>query len=432
MSQTAAAIWSAYPSASPDSINRNGYSSSNNNNNMDQPRSNPSFISPAFDLADILNPASRADKRMSLDYASSAPGSAHPQYASSPNDFDSLSASLHAGPNAQQQHANHLGAGSSGGGGGGGGGGGYDQGGDGMDLGGSGAPDQPYEYFSSSNGGNPFGSRYRTNASSSSSLGQGFSALGPDALYPHAPSPFGDSMSAFAPSGAHGPFGDLVGGLPSSYSSGKVSPLTPNDPLGGGLQGPSGFPGLGGGGGGPKSEGSAFAQYDLLNGPERRPSNGGFQSDYHHDDFVGNGALGLAGFPPSSTLQHFQERLGRFEPHGAHYPSNAGGVPSLHHRSSVDGMMRGVNPHATHGVVGGFDDIPPFPSMAPELALRMPGQNIDETLQRMKLQAHVGMGAAATDLQSFIRYACILLLYLCTQILMCVLQTVFGSVRPGV
>lgn len=382
------AIWSAYPSPSPDSINRNSYSSSSN---MDQPRSNPSFISPAFDLADILNPASRADKRMSLDYNTSAPSSAHPQYASSPNDFDSLSASLHAGPNSQA-HANHLGAGSSGGGNG-----GYEQGGDGMDLGGSGAQDQPYEYFSSSNGGNPFGSRYRTNASSSSSLGQGFNSLGPDALYPHAPSPFGDSMSAFAPSGAHGAFGDLVGGLPSSYSSGKVSPLTPNDPLGGGLQGPSSFPG------GPKSENNAFAQYDLLNGPERRPS---FQSDYH-DDFVGNGALGLAGFPPSSTLQHFQERLGRFEPHGAHYPGappNPGGVPSqLHHRSSLDGMMRGVNPHATHGGVGGFDDIPPFPSMAPELALRMPGQNIDETLQRMKLQAHVGMGAAATDLQSFIR-----------------------------
>ncbi|KAH8119101.1 LAG1-DNAbind-domain-containing protein [Phellopilus nigrolimitatus] len=313
---------------------------------------------------------------MSLDYSpnsqhASAQSQQHSGYPSS-SDFDRALSGIHSGPQSAQ-HSNHISASH------------YDQA-DGMDI----APEQSYEYFSSSNGGAPFGARYRTNASSSSSLGQSY--LGSDALYPHAPSPFTDSMSSFAPS--HNSF-DLVNGLPSSYSSGKVSPLTPNDSVIG-LQNSPGFPGLSNG-----INKDSFASYgDLIS--DRRGSNvstGSFQSDFH-DDFVGNGngALGL-GFPPQPSLQHFQERI-------THFPGGPHGTSHLHHRASLD-MMRGVNPHATHGGgVGGFDDMSSFSSIAPgsDLALRMPGQNIgvDETLSRMKLQAHVGM-SAATDLQSFIR-----------------------------
>lgn len=78
-------------------------------------------------------------------------------------------------------------------------------------------------------------------------------------------------------------------------------------------------------------------------------------------------------------------------------------MPSqLHHRQSFD-MVRGVNPHATHGHgVGGFGDMGPFPPMNPasELAIRLPGMSINN--DGMKIQPHPGMGSA-TDLQSFIR-----------------------------
>ena len=322
---------------------------------------------------------------MSLDYSSGPPSAGGPNqqhsYAPPPTDFDQLPG-LH-GPSQSASHSSHMSASA------------FDHP-DSMDIG---SEQSNYEYFSPSGTVNPFGARYRTNASSSSSLGQGFGSLGSEGLYPHAPSPFADSMTSFPPN--HNSF-DLVNGLPSSYSSGKVSPLTPSDPIIG-LQNSPGFPGLPGG---PNGVGKDFpTNYgDMIS--DRRSSNvsaGSFQSDFH-DEF-GAGALGL-GFPPPSSLQHFQDRMGRFEPN-AHFPGPNGqsaSVPPLH-RSSLD-MMRGVNPHATHGGVGGYEDMGPFPSMAPtsDLALRMPGQGIgvDETLSRMKLQPHVGM-AAATDLQSFIR-----------------------------
>lgn len=235
--------------------------------------------------------------------------------------------------------------------------------------------EQPnYEYFSSSSGSAPFGSRYRTNASSSSSLGQGYPGLGSDSLYPPGPSPFADSLSSF-PHNNHNSF-DLPNGLPSSYSSGKVSPLTPNDSVTG-LQNSPGFPNLGPGMG---KDAFPSGYGDLVN--DRRASSmssGSFQSDFH-DDFASNGALGL-GFSSPSPLQHFQERI-------SHYNGGLSGAQHLHHRSSLD-MMRGVNPHATHGGIGGFDDMGPFPSMAPTAdLLRLPSQNIgaDEMLSRMKLQ----------------------------------------------
>ena len=345
---------------------------------------NPSapFINPPFDLVDILNPS--RDKRMSLDSSPSAPPSAGPQsqhsYPSQP-EFDQSLNALHNQP-PPSAHTTHLNGQS------------FEHSGDPMDMT---AEQSGYEFFPPTNGSNGFGSRYRTNASSSSSLGQGFNGLPSDGLYPHSASPFSDSMASFSATSQHS-YG-LVDGLPSSYSSGKVSPLTPSDTVMG-LQNSPGFPTLPGSNGVGKDYPSQYP--DLL---DRRHSNAGsFQSDFH-DDFS-NGGLGL-GFPaPQQSLQHFQDRLGRYEPNG-HYPgaAPAASAPSqLHHRQSLD-MIRGVNPHVTHGGVG-FDEMNQFQPMNPttELALRMPGQSIgvDETLSRMKLQPHVGMGSA-TDLQSFIR-----------------------------
>ncbi|KAL5507420.1 hypothetical protein ACEPAH_6876 [Sanghuangporus vaninii] len=360
MSQTAAAVWSSLLSHSP-----------NDPRQMDH-RSPAPFISSPFDLADLLNP--RNDKRMTLDYSPSPTHSANPHNQQQQQQQQQQQAHSAFPPAPDFDHAlatgsrpNH----------------GFDQQ-DSMDIS---SEQSSYEYFSSSSGGAPFGARYRTNASSSSSLGQGYAGLGSESLYPHAPSPFADSLSSFPPNN-HNSF-DIVNGLPSSYSSGKVSPLTPNDSVVG-LQSSPGFPGLGNGMGKDTFPGGYG---DLMN--DRRASNvstGSFQSDFH-DDFSSNGALGL-GFSSPSSMQHFQERI-------SHFP---GSHPHLHHRTSMD-MMRGVNPHATHGGIAGFDDMGPYPPMAPPSELlRLPGQNIgaDEMLSRMKLQAHVGMGAA-TDLQSFIR-----------------------------
>lgn len=352
MSGSAAAIWSALPHHQPNDRQLH----------MDH-RSPAPYVSNPFDFSDLLN--NRSDKRNSLSYSPSnnqqaqmhtQQHSAHPPFAPV-SDFDRALAVSGA-------HSAHP----------------FDHT-DNMDI--SSEHASNYDYFPPSNGVPPFARYNRTNASSSSSLGQPYPpSLSSDSLYPHPQAPFGDSLSSFS-SGNSGSF-DLVNGLSSSYSSGKVSPLTPNDSVIG-LQSTSGFPGLSNGVG---KDGFPSSYNDLIG--DRRTSNvstGSFQSDYH-DEFGTNGALGL-GF--SSSLPPFQERI-------SHYPGASG-----LHRPPID-MMRGVNPHATHGSLSGFED---FNSIAPgtDLALRMPGQNIgvDETLSRMKLQPHVSMNA--TDLQSFIRYA---------------------------
>ncbi|PAV18769.1 LAG1-DNAbind-domain-containing [Pyrrhoderma noxium] len=322
MSGSAAAIWSALPHHQPNDRQLH----------MDH-RSPAPYVSNPFDFSDLLN--NRSDKRNSLSYSPSnnqqaqmhtQQHSAHPPFAPV-SDFDRALAVSGA-------HSAHP----------------FDHT-DNMDI--SSEHASNYDYFPPSNGVPPFARYNRTNASSSSSLGQPYPpSLSSDSLYPHPQAPFGDSLSSFS-SGNSGSF-DLVNGLSSSYSSGKVSPLTPNDSVIG-LQSTSGFPGLSNGVG---KDGFPSSYNDLIG--DRRTSNvstGSFQSDYH-DEF------GL-------------------------------------HRPPID-MMRGVNPHATHGSLSGFED---FNSIAPgtDLALRMPGQSIgvDETLSRMKLQPHVSMNA--TDLQSFIR-----------------------------
>ena len=225
MSQTAA-IWSGLPPHAQSPESRNGYASPG----MDHGRP-ASYMGSPFDFADILNPA--RDKRMSLDYSPSPSASSHsgpaPQHGKSSahlsvffirSELTLMALMLGHAPG-------HLS------------GPGFDQQ-EGMDV----AQEQNgFDYFPGANGA-AFGTRYRTNASSSSSLGQGYSNMGSEQLYPHAPSPFADSLSSFSQP-SHNSF-DLVNGLSSSYSSGKVSPLTPNDPVIG-LQSSPGFPNLGGG-----------------------------------------------------------------------------------------------------------------------------------------------------------------------------------------
>ncbi|KAJ8457614.1 hypothetical protein ONZ45_g18246 [Pleurotus djamor] len=177
---------------------------------------------------------------------------------------------------------------------------------------------------------------------------------------------------------------DVMNGMSSAYSSGKVSPLTPSDPVGG-LHHPS-FP--------PGKDFNPSHQYpDLI--PGRRMSgvsNGSFPSDFH-DDYPMSVSNGLP-FPPPS-LSHFPDR--RFHQDQPSVPSH---MPPNHNGD----VLRGVAPHATHDFRdNGFnDDMPHYmPSNPhPVVPLRMPA--VDETLARMRIQGHSVMGAS-NDLQTFIR-----------------------------
>jgi hypothetical protein len=208
-----------------------------------------------------------------------------------------------------------------------------------------------------------------------------------DGMYPHPP--FGDSVPPFANSGGN-PY-DMINSLPSSYGSGKVSPLTPSDPVGG-LHHAPGFP--------PSLGGKDFTSQNYNELSDRRLPNlspGGFQSDMMEDYNMGNMNNNLPFSPP---LQHFPDRMtrfsdNRFNPSGApptvpsHVPSNPG-----------SDMLRGIAPHATH--VPGYEDMPHFMSANShqDMSLRVP--TVDETLARMKLQGHSIMGSS-NDLQTFIR-----------------------------
>ncbi|KAG5648576.1 hypothetical protein DXG03_003187 [Asterophora parasitica] len=233
--------------------------------------------------------------------------------------------------------------------------------------------------------------RYRTNASSSSSLGPNY-PIAPDSnLYPH-PS-FSDSVPSFSGSNAGNPY-DMINSLPSSYGSGKMSPLTPSDSTGG-IHHSGTFP----------PHNKDFPSQNFPDLPERRLptlSSGGYQSDLIDEYAIGN-MNGNAPFPHSG-LQHFQDRLGsRFPPDSRFSQGPPNTVPS--HAPSGD-LLRGIPPHATNsfreGGVPAYEDMPHYmgPSPYQDLSLRMP--TVDETLARMKLQGHSIMGAS-NDLQTFIR-----------------------------
>ncbi|KAF7361663.1 J-kappa-recombination signal binding protein [Mycena venus] len=233
-----------------------------------------------WDLADILNPSSAPpridparERKMSLDFPHH-----HGMYAQS--DLDS---GFNAHPDGNGNH-HQL------------------------------PPTHPFENPE----GHAFGSGYRTNASSSSSLGPPRYGLNSDGMY-H--SSFGDA--SYQSNG--NPYGDI-----GSYNSGgKVSPLTPTDPVGG-IHHPSPF---------------ANKDYppnypDLSN--DRRMPNGNYPSEFPSEDYPINPP-----FTSGNTLPHFQDR--RFSPdtrfnHSGHLP------PPSNHLSGGHGsdIMRSVAPGATH------------------------------------------------------------------------------------
>lgn len=225
--------------------------------------------------------------------------------------------------------------------------------------------------------------RYRTNASSSSSLGPNY-GVSSEGIYSHAS--FGDSLPSFNNSNGN-PY-DMINSLSSSYSSGKGSPLTPNDPVGG-LHHPSAFPG----------SNKDYSSQNYPDMPDRRMSN--VSSPNYQNEFSEEYAISpINGMP--FQLQHFQERLGRFQP-GDRF--NHSGPPTTVPSHIPPGHS--VAPHATHsfreGGMSGYDDMPHYMNSGhQDMSLRMP--TVDETLARMKLQGHSIMGSS-NDLQTFIRYA---------------------------
>lgn len=211
--------------------------------------------------------------------------------------------------------------------------------------------------------------RYRTNASSSSSLGHGF----PDPLYNHA---------SFEP-----PF------PPTNYdmmvNSGKVSPLTPNDSVTN-LHHGQGFP----------SKDYPHQPFNDMHESRRLPGvNSGYHTDYP-DDYPINGLPFNSG-----AMHHFQDRLGgRFPPdrytHTNGPPSGMSPSPTAPSRTD---FMRGVAPQATHSFrdhpVSPYDDMHYLGNNShPDMRTH----TLDETLVRMKLQVNPLMGSSS-DLQTFIR-----------------------------
>ncbi|KAF9062429.1 hypothetical protein BDP27DRAFT_1271619 [Rhodocollybia butyracea] len=216
--------------------------------------------------------------------------------------------------------------------------------------------------------------RYRGNAS-----GPNFG----DGLYSQ--QSFNDSVPSFGSSNGN-PY-DMIHSLPSSYGSGKVSPLTPNDPVGPGLHHP--FPG-----------GKDFSSQNFPDFTSDRRlssiSTGSYASDLSEDFAAMNNVNSNLPFPPSA-LQHFSDRLGRFQSGGN--PSISPISPTAH---SPD-VLRGVAPHATHGYrsdngINGFDDMQFMGS--PHGDFRMSG--VDEQLARVGFRGP-SMGGTSNDLHTFIR-----------------------------
>jgi len=229
-----------------------------------------------------------------------------------------------------------------------------------------------YDLFSNNtNGQSHFSSqRYRTNSSSSSSLPHNYGMN--DGLYQQ--NGYNDTVAPYGSSNSN-PY-DMINGLPSSYGTSKVSPLTPNDPVGGIHHAP--FP--------PSINTKDFAPNSFDMNDRRMPmvSPSDYASEYPEDYGSINGINNGLAFPPSNGMQNYQNRYAadRYNPQ---HPA-----PPLHPQNGP------VQPHAFrdgNGYGEGMHYIPPSPHQ--DLPVHM---SVNDTLARMKLQGSVG----ATDLQSFI------------------------------
>ncbi|KAG6880210.1 hypothetical protein C0992_003874 [Termitomyces sp. T32_za158] len=271
-----------------------------------------------WDLADLLNPPTTR-RKMSLDFS---PGSAlyHPPDLDQPFPIDP--------PNTAFEHNDS---------------------------------DSPsYDIFPPSSSFNP---RYRTNASSSSSLGPNYS----DSLYSH--SSFNDSAPSFNGSAPY----DVINSLPSSYGSGKVSPLTPSDPVGGIHPFAP-----------PHKE---YLPQSFSDASDRRLAS---ISSSYPSDMIDDFAMGNMSNNPSfspSAMQHFPGRFNHPSGLPPPVPSHVSGIPPHITNSYRDGP---VSPYGDYIGSSPHSDMP----------LRMP--TVDETLARMKLHGQSIMGTS-NDLHTFIR-----------------------------
>ncbi|TBU47655.1 hypothetical protein BD309DRAFT_987897 [Dichomitus squalens] len=239
-----------------------------------------------------------------------------------------------------------------------------------------------YDIFSNSAQSSVPNQRYRGSTSSNSSMPSSY-GLGVDNMYSQ--SPFSESLPQFH-NPSPNPY-DLMGsgGLPSSYSSGKPSPLTPNDSVGS-LHHSSAFPFNNG------QTKDFNNNHDFPNVLDRRMS---YPSDYN-DDYNGmNSGIGLGSF--ASPLPPFQpDRLGRMQPDSRYPPSVIPPLshPSHLHQNHPPDLVHGVNPMDFSPRSGEMYSMAPNPHMD---FSRMSG--LDESISRVRLN---GSGAA-TDLQTFIR-----------------------------
>jgi len=227
-----------------------------------------------------------------------------------------------------------------------------------------------------------FPDRYRSNASSSSSLNHGFPVNNSEPIYSHAS--FADS-SSFNPSNGN-PY-DIISNEKVSSPESATSMHHPS----GGFPQTKDYP--------PQSFGDMHER--RLPGVSPVSPNGGYPTEYSDDYAIGNINNGLP-FGPSA-MQHFQDRLGRFPPD--RYPHLSGPPSAVSHHmpnGHSSDIMRGVAPHATHSFrenpVSPYDDIHYLGNGHPEMRMH----TVDDTLARMKLQGHPIMGTS-NDLQTFIR-----------------------------
>lgn len=187
-----------------------------------------------------------------------------------------------------------------------------------------------------------------------------------------------DSVPSFHSQSA-GPY-DMMGSISSSLSSGKATPLTPSDPIGGlpfSAAPPNGI----------KQDFN-----DLMS--DRRlsvVSSSSFQSDMHDEFSLGVSSHSNFG---STTLPPFSDRLSRFLPDTFLSQHQLQGHPS--------DQLRGVPPQATHSRFDGgttYDEISNYliPNPQNDLGLRIPG--VEDTMMRMRMNSM----SASTDLNTFIR-----------------------------
>ena len=175
---------------------------------------------------------------------------------------------------------------------------------------------------------------------------------------------------------------DMMSGMSSSLSSGKATPLTPIDPVGG-------LPFSAGPPNGIKQDFSDLMSNRSLSAVSSTSFPSDMQDDFslgvhsHTNNFV------------STTLLPFPDRMSRFSQDTfIAQPQLQGHPPD---------QLRGVPPQVTHNRFDGganYEEIPRYiiPSPQNDLGLRMPGA--EDTMMRMRM----GQLNSSTDLHTFIRY----------------------------